>query len=463
MIDQERDSRDMVFGMLLISEHKQGFELFSHLRRIWFDLAHHQKLFDCANEMYSNQKPFDLLTAINYFNSNKLFTKHFTPVNISKLTANISFCDPFVFDSLIGNIVHQYEFRLSRNLYEELGRLTLGGIFSVVDALKHAQSFIDTINDENVSEIEENNAEIIDRVIEQHDKASIGEIDGIRLGFRSMEEIIIEPVDFAVFAARPSMGKTAFAVSVLRNMIFELGYNVVFFSLEMSKEQIMRRLLSNITGINAQSIKMGKMTADERKLIESIKARKEWKNLTIYEDSHRPSDVIRKTSKLNSKTPLHCIIVDYLQKLQKENPKSSEFEHVSNASNQMKLISQNMKIPVIALAQLSRSNETRGGDKRPLLSDLRHSGDIEQDASLVGFLHRPEYYGIKENEAGDSTENIGEVIIAKYREGALAIHEMEINPKTIRWQDKTQNVVMSFNTPAMQPNIEFDSKNESPF
>ena len=229
-----------------------------------------------------------------------------------------------------------------------------------------------------------------------------------------------------IIGARPAMGKTAFSVDLMVRLINN-GKRVCFFSLEMSKKQIMRRIMANISGIDSNKIKFGNLTKNEFNRICELDQLPQLDNLKIYDGSHTINEI---ASKLNDSN-FDVFIVDYLQKV---TPKStrSRYDSVTEISNGLKHICMNQKIPCVALAQLSRDSAKLG--KRPSLPDLRESGEIEQDGSIVAFLHRPEYYGETETFNGDDATNICEFIVAKNREGETGIFEMKIDLATSRFK-----------------------------
>jgi replicative DNA helicase len=254
-----------------------------------------------------------------------------------------------------------------------------------------------------------------------------GKISGIDLKYSILNQIVLlESVDMMVIGARPAMGKTAFAINTMIRMAFA-GYVVAFFSLEMSTKQIFRRIISNITGIDSNRIKYGHLNASEEQLIKNCMLMPEMKNIIIHEGSHTINDI---SSKLNEIKNCDVFFVDYLQKITPMK-NGSRYDAVSQISNGIKHISQNMHIPSIALAQLSRDSSKVG--KRPSLPDLKESGEIEQDASVVAFLHRPEYYGETETFNGMDATNICEFIVGKNREGEIGIFEMTIDLKTSKF------------------------------
>ena len=239
-------------------------------------------------------------------------------------------------------------------------------------------------------------------------------LTGLPTGFRDLDRMTsgLQPSDLILVAARPSMGKTAFTLNIAQNVGVRQHKTVAFFSLEMSQEQLVQRLLCQIAHIDSQKLRTGQLNSDE-----------EWTRLTdacdklyespIYIDDTPGISVAEMRSKarrLKSEHGLDLIIVDYLQLMQGRNAESRQQE-ISEISRSLKALARELKVPLIALSQLSRSVESRQ-DKRPMLSDLRESGALEQDADIVSFLYREDYYN-KETE----DQHITEVIVAKHRNG----------------------------------------------
>ena len=195
----------------------------------------------------------------------------------------------------------------------------------------------------------------------------------------------------------------------------------------------MRRFLAHQSRVNSNAIKYGEMTQQEMARVMDVWSDRMEKNLHIIEGGQTSGDIAAEIARRKADGGIDVVIVDYLQKIRPSNSKQSMYETVTYASNDLKAISQNMKVPVMALAQLSRDSAKVG--KRPSLPDLRQSGEIEQDASIVGFIHRPEYYGEDSMESGGSSHGMAEIIIAKNREGDCGIYEMSIDLGTSRFSD----------------------------
>jgi replicative DNA helicase len=244
-----------------------------------------------------------------------------------------------------------------------------------------------------------------------------GEVTGIPTGFTELDRMTsgFQRSDFIIVAARPSVGKTAFALNIAQNVATKTNENVAIFSLEMSAQQLVMRMLCAEGNINAQNLRTGKLTPEDwGKLTMAMGS---LSNAGIYIDdtpSIRVSDIRAKCRRLKQESGLGMVVIDYLQLIQGSGRnRENRQQEVSEISRSLKALARELEVPVIALSQLSRSVEQRQ-DKRPMMSDIRESGSIEQDADIVAFLYRDDYYN-KDSE----NKNIIEIIIAKQRNGPV--------------------------------------------
>jgi len=245
-------------------------------------------------------------------------------------------------------------------------------------------------------------------------------VTGLSTGFTELDMMTtgFHPSDLIILAARPGMGKTSFMLTLVHHIAFSEEKAVGVFSLEMSKEQLVMRLLSSMAEIPLQKLRAGYVTEDERERLLSCAL--DLSKAEIYIDdspSLTTTELRVKARKLKKEKGVGFIAIDYLQMLRSPVRKSSRQEEVAEISRNLKALAKELSIPVLALAQLSRQVEQRS-DKRPQLADLRESGQIEQDADLIVFLHRPEYY--KKNPSPEE-KGIAEVIVAKQRQGPTGI------------------------------------------
>jgi len=235
--------------------------------------------------------------------------------------------------------------------------------------------------------------------------------------------------DLIILAARPSMGKSAFAARCAVSASMS-GKAVGFYSLEMSVQQISLRLICSAAKVDSQKARTGRMSQEE--WVRIARAQGQLSELPIFIDDNPAMNVMELRSRvrrLHSEQDLAFVVVDYLQLIRGESNRNSNREQeVSSISRSLKALARELEIPVMALSQLSREVEKRG-EKRPILSDLRDSGSIEQDADLVAFLYRPEYYGMKYDETGNSLEGVCEFILSKQRNGPLGTVDMSFDKR----------------------------------
>ena len=259
-----------------------------------------------------------------------------------------------------------------------------------------------------------------------------GQVTGIPTGFIDLDYQTsgMQPSDLVLIAARPSMGKTAFVLNLAEYMAFKKDYTVAIFSLEMSKEQLVNRMLSMESRVSSQKLRTGKLEDDEwEKLIESAQIIGN-SNLIIDDTpSISISELRSKCRKYKMENDLGLVIIDYLQLMSGNGSSRSESrqQEISDISRSLKALARELEVPVVTLSQLSRAVEQRP-DHRPMLSDLRESGAIEQDADVVMFLYRDDYYN-KDTEI----KGVAEIIIAKQRNGPIGTVKMAWIPEQTRF------------------------------
>lgn len=252
---------------------------------------------------------------------------------------------------------------------------------------------------------------------------SQGDITGVTSGLKDldMETGGWQDSDLIIIAARPGMGKTALAVNTIAVSAARSKKPVGLFSMEMSKNQLGARILSGESGVSSRNMANGELHDSDFVLLQDALEGIEGMMLYIDDTPGLSIATLRaKARRMKMKYDIRLFIVDYLQLMSNTDKGGNREQEISTISRGLKALAKELHVPVIALSQLSRAVETRGGSKRPQLSDLRDSGAIEQDADIVMFIYRPEYYEILEDDKGNSTEGLAELIIAKHRNGALA-------------------------------------------
>ena len=295
---------------------------------------------------------------------------------------------------------------------------------------------------------------------------------GVPSGYTELDRITQgwQKSDLIILAARPSMGKTAFALNMARNAAVEFNKPIAFFSLEMSSKQLVTRLISSETSLTADKLRSGQLAEYEWQQLNTKVS--PLVNAKLYiDDTPQLSvfDLRAKCRRLKQQHDIQMIFIDYLQLMTAKTEKNGNREQeISNISRSLKSLAKELDIPVLALSQLSRSVETRPGSKKPILSDLRESGAIEQDADMVLFIYRPEYYGLTTDEDNNSTQGKAVVSIAKHRNGKLGDVNLRFVGKYARFEDLEQDYTKSFggdnaggNEPTAQfaPNANFNEPN----
>lgn len=315
---------------------------------------------------------------------------------------------------------------LKRSMIEIAGQMLVNGYEDTSDALEEidrAEAEIFRLAEQRFKKSYQSMNTLVNetaRLIFSIASREEGAVVGVPSGIMDLDKMLggFQNSDLIIVAARPSMGKTAFALSITRNAALVYKRAVAVFSLEMASSQLVTRLISGEAKINQHKIRTGQINAeDNQKIISTIET---MRNLPIYIDDTPGLSVMElraKCRRLKSEHKIEMVVVDYLQLLQSPRAESRERE-ISIISSTLKQIAKELEIPVIALAQLNRSVEQRT-EKRPMLSDLRESGSIEQDADVVMFVNRPEVYGKEKYEDGYDTKGTGEIIIGKQRNGPI--------------------------------------------
>lgn len=258
-------------------------------------------------------------------------------------------------------------------------------------------------------------------------------ITGVPTGFKDLDELLLglHPSDLIVVAARPSMGKTAFVLSIARNAALDFGVPVGIFSLEMSKIQLAQRVMSTEALINSRVFRTGRLLPEERQRL--VNAMKHLLKAPIFIDDSPSISVVElrtKARRLKAKENVGLIIVDYLQLMQGSGRAENRQQQISEISRALKILGRELEVPIIAVSQLSRAVEARE-DKRPQLSDLRESGAIEQDADVVIFIYREDYYA----KGQASEESVAEIIVAKHRNGPTGRVKLGFSKDYVRFFD----------------------------
>lgn len=421
------DFERIVIGTFLIDRKGLDHSIDLLTPEVFYD-PRHQTIFASILKLYESNSPIDLMTVIQDLKKNEKLNLAGGDHYIIDLTMGVSssahieyhvrvILEKFILRSLIN---------VSANVIDSSYKETTD-VFELLD--KAEQSFFEITNGTIKKGFDTANSlvkEAIDKIKSLKDKEGLS---GIPSGFTALDKETggWQNSDLIIIAARPAMGKTAFILSMARNICVDHNIPMALFSLEMASVQLITRMISSETGISSEKLRKGQMSDDEwQRLFTNVSA---LENAPLYIDE-TPSlsifDFRAKCRRLVMQHGVKIIMVDYLQLMTASSGKGggNREQEIAMISRSLKAIAKELNVPVIALSQLSRTVETRPG-KRPMLSDLRESGAIEQDADIVSFIFRPEYYKIAvwdndEEGAETSTENQAEIIIAKHRNGATA-------------------------------------------
>lgn len=430
MPPQAVDFEEAVLGALMLESDAFGRISETLLSGEYFYEPKNQKIFEAIRFLALNNKAIDILTVVEQLKKNEHLDEVGGETEISRLTVNIATTAHI--ESHASVIAEKYQARRLILASSEIQKDAFDPTTNIEELLGEAEGKIfeitQTKHKRDVMPIGSITGAVLERIEEA--SKSDSKITGVPSGFYKLDEITSgwQPSDLIIIAARPAMGKTAFTLTMAKN-VAEQRHPVAFFSLEMSKVQLVTRLLSNASGLSANKLKSGKLNDEEFSKLHTGIAILD--KLPIYIDDTASLSVMEfrtKARKLVAEHDVRLIIIDYLQLMNATGMSFSNREgEVSIISRSLKGLAKELNIPIIALSQLNRNVESRGGGagdnkleaKKPQLSDLRESGAIEQDADIVCFIHRPEYYKITEDpNTGRDLKGIAQIIIAKHRNGA---------------------------------------------
>ncbi|MDO4759728.1 MAG: replicative DNA helicase [Candidatus Saccharibacteria bacterium] len=439
---QDIAAEKSLLGAILISDNDEVFsDIITIIQPHDFYDKNHQTIFEAMLNLYNRHQPIDTLTMNDELKSLKKLKEiggaaylaelsNFVPTaSHAKAYANI-IEKASVRRKLIsaGEVISDRAYEDDSNIQELIGNAEQE-LFKVSNKL---------IKNDYVP-IEELLADAYERIEELHKNK--GALRGLKSGFRDLDNKTagFQKGDLVIIGARPAMGKTTFAQNIAYNIAKYNNKGVLFFSMEMASNEIIDRIISDVSGVDNWRIRTGNITEEEFSRIGD--ALGELDNLPLYIDDNSSMNILEIRNKARRAMHDHdigIVIIDYLQLIQgSERYAGNRVQEVSEVSRGLKILARELKVPVVALAQLSRSVTGRD-DPRPVLSDLRESGSIEQDADLVMFLHRPDYY--KQNDDNYEPTHITELLIAKHRHGAVGKIELYFHPELLRFMslDKTR-------------------------
>lgn len=436
---QALEVEQAVLGALMLDKNAVSDTLDILLPQSFYD-PKHQYIYTAIRSLFASSQPIDLLTVTNQLRKDGTIEASGGPAYISQLTSRVSSSAHVEYHARV--ITEKHIKRELIRMSSEVLNMAFDDTKDVFDVLGNAEEKLFQISQNTGrSEIDEMKNVVQDAIDEIEKAANNADgISGIPTGFNDLDKLTAgwQRSDMIVIAARPAMGKTAFVLSMARNTAVDFNQGVAIFSLEMSSVQLVKRLIASEARLSAEKLRKGDLQDHEFQQLHSRIAK--LSQAPIYIDDTPGISIFElraKCRRLKTKHDIQMVIIDYLQLMTaggKQGGGNREQE-ISLISRSIKEIAKELNVPILALSQLSRSVEQRGGDKRPVLSDLRESGAIEQDADIVSFIYRPKYYGFDYDEDGNSNENIGEIIVAKHRNGGLDTVRLKFIPQYARFDN----------------------------
>ncbi|NMM48100.1 replicative DNA helicase [Marinigracilibium pacificum] len=404
-----------------------------------FYKENHKEIYKSIVTLFNESEPIDMETVVNQLRKNGTLEFVGGAYYIAELTSRVNSAANIEAHARI--IVEQAIKRELISVSSEIQEMAFEDTTDVFELLDKTQGHLFEISEKSIRKSYADMKSIMKNALtELEAKRDQKEgLTGVPTGFSALDRMTSgwQKSDLVIIAARPGMGKTAFVVSAMRNAAVDFGKGVAIFSLEMSAVQLVNRMISAEAELESEKLKKGNL--EEYEWEQLVHKTSRLTESPIFIDDTPALSVLElraKCRRLKSQHDIQLVIIDYLQLMQGDSSsKGNREQEIATISRSLKNLAKELDVPVIALSQLSRAVETRGGDKRPQLSDLRESGSIEQDADMVMFLYRPEYYGITEDEDGMPTTNMGEVIIAKHRNGSLDTVRLKFIGKYTRFTD----------------------------
>jgi len=407
----------------------------------------HQKIFSAIHRLFEKSEPIDILSVTQELKSVGELDMIGGPYYITMLTsriasaANVEYHARIIQQKFIQRELIRISSDIIRDAYEDTT-----DVFNLLDK---AEQNLFSVSETNLRRNYEDMPSLIKQAIEDIEGARNADnhFRGVPSGYTELDRITSgwQRSDLIILAARPSMGKTAFALSIAKNIAVDHGMPVAVFSLEMSAVQLVTRLISAETEIPAGKLKQGELADHEWQQLNS-----KINNLVdakIFIDDTPALSIFElraKCRRLKQQHDIQMVFIDYLQLMSGgTESKGNREQEISKISRSLKALAKELDIPILALSQLSRNVENRPGQsKRPILSDLRESGAIEQDADLVMFIYRPEYYKIDEFEDNTPTDGLAEIIIAKHRNGAVGDVRLKFIKHLAKFEDYLSNPLL---------------------
>ena len=436
---QAIELEEAVLGALMIDNESLS-DTIDSLQPEYFYKPDNQKIFEAIINLFNNSKPVDILTVSEELKRMGDLDSVGGMLYISQLTNNISSSSNTEFHARIiaEKFIKRSLISISNNIIGDAFNDTI----DIFDLLNTAEEKLFNVTEGTLRKSYDKMSVLIKGALDNIEVLRQKEdgLSGVPSGFTKLDRVTSgwQKSDLVIVAARPGMGKTAFALSMARNIAINHEKAIGLFSLEMSSEQLVSRLIASEAELSASKLRKGDLKDYE--MVQLHEKIKQLSDAQIYIDDTPALTVFElraKARRLVKNHNVEIIIIDYLQLMSAGGNAGNREQEISTISRSLKGIAKELKIPVIALSQVNRGVESRTGtgSKRPMLSDLRESGAIEQDADIVTFIYRPEYYKIYEWDNGDDSRSQAEIIIAKHRNGALENIRLKFTAEFAKFSD----------------------------
>ncbi|MGE0267997.1 MAG: replicative DNA helicase [Candidatus Omnitrophota bacterium] len=428
---QNIEAEKSVLGSMLIDDEAIGLAI-ENLDEAWFYSEAHRTIYQAIVSLYNDRKNVDLITLTDKLKNEGQLAQVGGVSYVSAIidfvptSANIEHYSSIVKEKGILRKLIKNSTQIISECYEARG--------NVEDVVDNAERLIFEIADlkqkqksHHIKDLVKEGIETIDRLYQRKES-----LTGISTGYTEVDKMTsgLQNSDLIIVAARPSMGKTAFAITIAENFSLKYGGGVAIFSLEMSKEQLVQRMLCSQARVDAHKVRSGFLSPADWPLL--TKAAAELSNSRIFIDDSPAISALElraKARRLKANHDIQLIVLDYIQLMRGTGKTESRQQEISDISRSLKALARELKVPVLALSQLSRLVEQRQ-DHRPQLSDLRESGAIEQDADVVILLMREEYYNPTEDNRG-----VADVILAKQRNGPVGTVKLSFLKEYVRFEN----------------------------
>ena len=468
VMPQAPDMEKAVLGALMIDKDAY-LEVCDLLRPESFYEPRNQMVYEAIQQLSMEESPVDVLTVVDKLEKTGNLNEVGGPGYIAELSSMVVTSANIEYHANV--VAEKYLSRQMAHYVSIIGKKTYDETYDIKDVIQEADSLLLEISQKSVKKDYSVLAPIVNQAVKivEAAYANKGGLTGISTGFYKLDDMTCgwQKSDLVIIAGRPAMGKTAFALSLAKNIAVDQKIPMAFFSLEMTSVQLANRLMANNCQIEGHKLMSGQLKRDDWDRLD--KHLNSLLEAPLYIDDTEGIPVMELRTKIRRLVKEHhieLVMVDYLQLMTASGMRyNNRQEEISLISRALKGMAKEFNIPIIALSQLNRGVDTREGPegKRPRLSDLRESGAIEQDADMVIFLHRPEYYGLPQSEDGSiDYRGKAEVIISKHRKGAVGIIMMDFKGEYTRFENPEDNRI-AHRPPTDGGEIIGSSMNDMPF